>query len=60
MNDQRSINLSDQLYQALGSMCANIEEGYSRGTGKDRACFGEYVLDSPRASRDGIIELAKC
>ena len=39
MKDRRTIGLSDQLYRALGSICANIEEGYSRGTGKDRARF---------------------
>jgi hypothetical protein len=27
--DRRTLGLSDQLYRALGSMGANIEEGYS-------------------------------
>jgi hypothetical protein len=31
---------------------ANIAEGYSRGTGKDRARFYEYALGSARESRD--------
>jgi len=43
--------LSDQLYRALGSISGNIEEGYSRGTGKDRARFYEYSLGSARESR---------
>ena len=52
MRDQRTIALSDQLYRALGSTSANIAEGYSRGTGKDRARFYEYALGSARESRD--------
>lgn len=51
MKDRRTIGLSDQLYRALGSTSANIEEGYSRGTGKDRARFYEYALGSARESR---------
>ena len=51
MRDKRTIGLADQLYRALGSECANIEEGYSRGTGKDRARFYEYALGSGRESR---------
>jgi four helix bundle protein len=44
--------LADQLYRAIGSISANIAEGYSRGTGKDRARFYEYALGSARESRD--------
>jgi four helix bundle protein len=44
-------SLSDQLYRAVGSMSANVEEGYSRGTGRDRARFYEYALGSARESR---------
>lgn len=51
MKDRRTVGLSDQLYRALGSICANIEEGYSRGTGRDRARFYEYALGSTRESR---------
>jgi len=50
--DRRTLRLSDQLYRALGSISANIAEGYSRGTGKDRARFYEYALGSARESRD--------
>ena len=35
--DQRTRSLSDQLYRALGSIGANVAEGYSRGTAKDRS-----------------------
>jgi len=52
MQDRRTLGLSDQLYRALGSISANIGEGYSRGTGKDRARFYEYSLGSARESRD--------
>ncbi|OIO89492.1 MAG: four helix bundle protein [Anaerolineae bacterium CG2_30_58_95] len=52
MQDRRTIGLSEQLYEALGSISANIAEGYSRGTGKDRAHFYEYALGSARESRD--------
>ncbi len=52
MKDQRTVKLSSQLYEALGSISANLAEGYSRGTGKDRARFYEYSLGSARESRD--------
>ena len=44
--------LADQLYRATGSVSANLGEGYSRGTGADRARFYEYALGSARESRD--------
>lgn len=50
--DRRTLGLSDQLYRSLGSIGANIAEGYSRGTNKDRARFYEYALGSARESRD--------
>ena len=52
MRDKRTHSLSDQLYRALGSISANLAEGYSRGTGRDRARFYEYALGSARESRD--------
>lgn len=52
MKDRRTRGLSDQLYRSLGSISANLAEGYSRGTGKDRARFYEYSLGSARESRD--------
>ena len=50
--DKRMLGLSDQLFRALGSISANIAEGYSRSTGMDRARFYEYALGSARESRD--------
>lgn len=52
MRNRRMISVSDQLYRSLGSISANLAEGYSRGTGKDRARFYEYALGSARESRD--------
>jgi len=49
--DKRTLDLSNQLYRSLGSIGANISEGYSRGTGRDRARFYEYGLGSARESR---------
>lgn len=50
--DKRTAALSDQLCRALGSISANIAEGYSRSSGKDQARFYEYALGSARESRD--------
>ena len=50
--DRRTRGMADQLHRALGSISANVAEGYSRGTGKDRARFYEYALGSTRESRD--------
>ncbi len=52
MLDKRTLDLSDQLYRAVGSISANIAEGYSKSTGKDRARFYEYALGSARERRD--------
>jgi four helix bundle protein len=42
----------DQLHRSLGSISANLPEGYSRSKGLDRARFFEYSLGSARESRD--------
>jgi four helix bundle protein len=39
-----------QLYRAVGSIAANISEGYSRSGGPDRARFFDYALGSVRES----------
>jgi four helix bundle protein len=44
--------LANQLYGSLGSISANLTEGYSRSKGLDRARFFEYSLGSSRESRD--------
>jgi len=51
IEDERLKSISDQLIRAVGSISANIAEGYSRGSGKDQARFYEYALGSARESR---------
>lgn len=51
VQDKRTISLADQLYRAIGSIGANIAEGYSRQSGKDQARFYEYALGSTREAR---------
>ena len=51
VKDKRTRDLSDQLYRAVGSVCANISEGYSRSSGRDQARFYEYALGSAREAR---------
>ena len=43
---------ADQLNRALGSISANIAEGYSRSGGSDRVRFYEFALGSARESRE--------
>jgi four helix bundle protein len=52
IRDRRTLDLSGQLYEAVGSVSANIAEGYSRSSNKDRARFYEYALGSAREARD--------
>ena len=44
--------VADQLHRSLGSISANLTEGYSRSRGLDRARFMEISLGSARESRD--------
>ena len=60
MRDRRTLSLSDQLYRALGGIGSCICEGYSRGTGRDRARFYEYSLGSTREAVTGITRVAMC
>ena len=43
-------SVAPQLYRALGSIGANIAEGYSRSSGRDRVRLYEYALGSARES----------
>jgi four helix bundle protein len=51
VRDRRTIGVGDQPYRAVGSIGANIAEGYSRRSGKDQARFYEYALGSAREAR---------
>jgi four helix bundle protein len=42
--------IAGQLYAAVNSIAANLGEGYSRSSGKDRSRFFEYALGSARES----------
>ena len=52
IKDNRTISLADQLNRAVGSISANIAEGYSRQSGRDQARFYEYALGSARETRN--------
>jgi four helix bundle protein len=45
-------SVADQLHRSLGSIRANLTEGYSRSKGLDRARYIEISLGSARESRD--------
>jgi four helix bundle protein len=51
MGEKRTLDVAGQRYRAVGSIEANISEGYSRSSGRDRARFYEYALGSTRESR---------
>jgi len=42
--------VSGQLYAAVGSIAANLGEGYAHSSGKDRARIFEFALGSARES----------
>jgi four helix bundle protein len=49
--DRRGRAIADQLIRSAGSICANVEEGYGRGFGKQYAQFLRYSLGSARETR---------
>ncbi|MFH1908822.1 MAG: four helix bundle protein [Chloroflexota bacterium] len=52
IGDKRTVSLANQLYRSLGSISANVAEGFSRISHKEKAHFYEYALGSARESRD--------
>jgi four helix bundle protein len=52
LRDRRAVEVADQLVRAAGKISANIAEGYSRGTGRERARFYGYALGLARETRD--------
>jgi four helix bundle protein len=49
--DFRGKEIGKQLIRAVGSIAANIEEGYGRGFGRDYARFLAYAIGSAREAR---------
>jgi four helix bundle protein len=45
-------SFAPQLYAAVGSIRANLAEGYSRSSGRERVRFFEYALGSGREARE--------
>lgn len=52
LSDRRARSVADQLCRSAGGINADIREGYSRSTSRDRARFLEYALGSSREARD--------
>ena len=46
--DAGTVKVAGQLYEAIGSIAANIAEGYSKSSGRDRARIFEIALGSSR------------
>ncbi len=51
IKDPRGRAIADQLIRSAGSICANIEEGYGRGYGKEFSHFLRISMGSARESR---------
>ena len=49
-HDRTTEKVAGQLYAAIGSIAANLGEGYAHSSGKDRARIFEYALGSARES----------
>ncbi|NJM39546.1 MAG: four helix bundle protein [Anaerolineae bacterium] len=54
MQDKRTLEIASQLFRAIGSIGANIAEGYSYRSDKNEARYYEYAYGSARESRVGI------
>ena len=50
--DPLTQDISGQLYKSVSSIAANIGEGYSRSSGRERAHIFEYALGSVRESME--------
>src|SRR5262245_11032184 len=55
--DYRTRPHIDQLLDAVGSISANIAEGYGRTSGPDRGKFYEYAESTARESREWFFKV---
>jgi len=51
MRDLRGRAVAQQLIRSAGSICANVEEGYGQGYGRDRDHFLPVSVGSARETR---------
>jgi four helix bundle protein len=51
LHDPRGRAVAEQITRSIGSISANIEEGYGRGYGKDRNYFLRVAVGSARESK---------
>src|SRR5207248_10238989 len=49
-HDKATEKISGQLYASVGSIAANLAEGYAHSSGRDSARIFEYALGSARES----------
>src|SRR6476659_11084103 len=56
-NDARLAPLAAQLCRAAGSISANIAEGYSRRSARDRVRYYEYAVGSASESKTWYMRL---
>ena len=54
--DFHTRDVATQLCRSVGAICADLSEGYSRSSGRDRVRFYEYALGSARESRDWYLQ----
>ena len=55
--DVRTARIAGQMLRAVGSIGANIAEGYSRRSRKDQARLYEYALGSAREARHWYLQV---
>jgi four helix bundle protein len=60
MNDFRGREIATQLIRAVGSVSANIEEGYGRGFGKEYPQFLRIFRGSARESKGWYKRATDC
>ena len=58
MKDVRGREIVKQLTRSAGSICANIEEGYGRGFGKEYPLFLRYSRGSARETKGWYLRSA--